>query len=646
MASEYPENSWGSYSGGSSEIPGSSSEIRCEVYPGIRVRGPRGKWEQVYPEILGKQEKEVVIDECSMATWVCGVIVIKRENEPCHTSLPFVDILSNSTICTGFLVCGELSDKGVHHTHFLCRTNSRLDSVRRAILNAQQRSDFDFDVCKLATCRYWLGMFSYLLKNPLMVFASDNKLASLAFTVIEDGSTLRYLKAPEQQERGKDVVQCINGIITEHDCKTIEDVFSHGGSRLVKYLHLSSLSNVISNCLQYVHSRNRNWDPKSFKFAPENDARAIHNILRRQNINVAEFDDYFWKWITRQAGKVNTLILQGPSNTGKSVFVRGLVALARAGSIINTSSPFFAEGICGSNIGIWEEPLLTAENAEMFKLISEGAPMQLPQKFKKPFNHPGCPILITTNHDITRFCDSERGTIMNRCRQFWFNNPVSSTERACSRDCLLRSRDERRSTPCYLNWGQYSGDISGQSGFDRFCSEGGSNSEAFGRRCGRWWCGSNDGRLCRSCSSSSIQRAESGGLGGSASASARGNLGSGGECEAGDSGRSGGRPSRRDAEHLDRRRPFAGPYPDRGDWPNWSSRGGLGRGGIDAGAGQLRGTAEGADAFRGNCGGRLQTTSRASEDAQVEGGETCTCVIEPLPQDWQCYLCFLANKHE
>nr|QTE03877.1 MAG: nonstructural protein [Turdus pallidus Chaphamaparvovirus] len=645
MASEYPEGTWGINSGGSDTVSESCDQIRCSIYPGIRLRDHRGEWVPGSCKVLGNQEKEALVDSCSMATWICGVIVIKLQNEPTHTSLPFVNILSNTSFSDRFIVCGELSEKGVHHTHFLCRTNSRLDSVRRTILNAQRASEYDFDVCKLATCRYWFGMFCYLLKNPLLVFCSDQPLADLSFTVIEKGQTLRYLKTPEVASAGKDVVRCINDIIQSNDCRSTEDVYMAGGERLVKFLHMSSLDNIIKNCLQYTHSRDRTWDPRSFRFAPDCDARPIHNILEFQGIDVQEFDTFFWKWITRTNGKVNTLIFQGPSNTGKSVFVRGLAALCRAGSIINTSSPFYAEGICGANLGLWEEPLLTAENAEMFKLISEGSPVQLPQKFKKPYNHPGCPILITTNHDICRFCISEEGTIMNRCKVFWFSNPISSSQRICSRDCLNNSRVQRRSTPCRLNWCQRGGDFSREPRSSGFCSESGEYSETSGRHCGRWWCGGNNNRRCSYCSGPSLECSDTGRSSFGASTSISGDDRSSREH----SPRSSGNGIRRDRspESSVRTSGESGRNPrERSPGDREQPRRRLGRSGISFDSRRSGTTTTGTDSISGR--GRIQSDTDSSEAKTRPSSSRipCTCLVEPLAQDWQAYLCFLARQND
>uniref|UniRef100_A0AAU7P168 Nonstructural protein 1 n=1 Tax=Hamaparvovirinae sp. TaxID=2809447 RepID=A0AAU7P168_9VIRU len=646
MATQYPESTSNTKRGRGEEICGSSGEIRCTAYPGIRTRNVRGEWEAgIYAEMDG-QAKAAIVDEFSMATWICGVIVIKQFGEPTHTSLPLVDILTALSLCDAFMVCGEISDKGVHHTHFLLRTNSRLDSVRRSIINSQKQTEYEFDVCKLATCRYWYGMFCYLLKNPLIVFASNDKIANLAFTAIEQGDTIKYLKGPDQRPEGKEVVTVITKIITEHECKTVEDIFAHGASDLVKFLHLSSLESVMKNCLQYTTARNRTWDPKTFKHAPETCPLAIHNILQKQNIDTDEFDMFFWKWICRENGKINTMILQGPSNTGKSCFIRGLAALARAGSIVNTASPFFAEGICGANIGIWEEPLLTMENAEMFKLISEGAPCQLPQKFKKPYNHPGCPIIITTNHDICRYCASEEGTIMNRCKIFWFTNTIaSSTGGFCEGHCIRACRAERRSATCYLNWGSSNRHTTWQPAHGVGGNGGPSSSKIHRNSCGRWWCGSDDDRFCSYCSRTKIKRANTGRpVKRTSTTTSRDDRSRRAEYEARSARNR--RQSGSSPELLNRPFEQSGPPLARTYDPDWSIARRVGSGGTGSDSEPTGGSDSECSEVSGGWIIYGQTTESEADEREAEIGKTCTCIVEPCAADWQAYLCYLANKYE
>lgn len=582
-----------------------------------------------------------------MGQWVCGVTIVKQENMELHSSHKFVQLLELTNLNDDFIVVGENSENNVFHTHFLIKTNSRADSVRRTLLNAQCKLNIQLDICKLAGCRYWRGMFCYLLKNPLMVYSSNQNLADLAWTMIEDGSCIRYLNKenPSRDNQCREVVKVINDIIDTHNCKTTEDIFIKGNDLLLKFLHMSNLEQVMKNCLQYKLAQKQCWDPKSFKFAPEADPRAIHNILNAQNISTEDFDQTFWKWINRENGKKNTIILIGPSNTGKTVFIRGLIQLVPSGSLINTSSPFFAEGIAGCKLGYWEEPLLTSENAEIFKQIAEGTSIMLPQKFKKPFQHPGCPIIITTNHSLTRFCASEETAFKNRTITYHWYNIVHSSSRLCSDSCLYGNRDLRGSTPCNLSWSP----SSGNSDREPITCDWGSNSggSQLISQCGRWWCGSHNNKPCRYCSGIQIQCTNTGRPSCSSSTSTSNyNRSSGGKrsSRSPEHGGSSGSPkpilrsfeqSSAPVKRISKRVRTSSPR--RGDG-ELGSRGDRENDGSDRESDPECSTISG--------GGLGSGTVKAEKTNQTDSGRVCTCIVEPLKADWQAYLCYLARKYD
>nr|QTE03853.1 MAG: nonstructural protein [Grus japonensis Chaphamaparvovirus] len=635
--------------GDSRSDPTSSTtrDIQYSNYTGIRV-GRGNNWSRYQAETLPEVDAQYLINSYSMSQWVCGVTIVKENNIELQSSYKFLELIDSCNIGDEFMVVGENSDKNIFHTHFMLKTNSRVDSVKRTLLNAQHRLGIQLDICKLANCRYWLGMFSYLLKNPLMVYCSNRNIANLAYTLIENGSCLKYLNAKQEQTEQnvcKDIVKTINNIIDEHNCTTTEEIFVKGNDILLKYLHMSNLEQIMKNCLQYKTAQKQVWDPFSFKYAPEADARAIHNILRVQKIDCNEFDETFWKWLTRQNGKKNTIILIGPTNTGKTVFIRGLIQLVPSGSLVNTSSPFFAEGISGCKIGYWEEPLLTSENAEIFKQIAEGVQIMLPQKFKKPFNHPGCPIIITTNHPITRFCASEENAFKNRCITYHWYNCITSNSRICSNDCLNGNREQRRSTTCNIRWSPSSGNTIWESNtsYNRN-SDWSSNNIS---QCGRWWCGSNNNKPCSYCARTKIECTDTRGLSSSTSTTISNNdRSSGREHETGG-------PSNRKRPRF--AKPLLRSLEQSTNFIESISRR------IRKGTGKRSDERLGPSGDRTDTGtsgesdselleipsGREQySTPQSDEESETETGNICTCIVEPLKADWQAYLCYLARKYD
>nr|QTE03861.1 MAG: nonstructural protein [Fringilla montifringilla Chaphamaparvovirus] len=630
----------------SPEIPTTSTEIQCATFSGIRTRRGTQWLQPEEPLFLDAEKEKELTDKFSMASWISGIVTIRSLSASDDVCSPFITLLDTANITDVWMVCSELSDNNVYHIHFLLQTIKRSDSIRRTLLSLQNQLNIKLEVLKLAQTRYFFGMFCYLLKNPLMVFTPNIELACLAHTCIENGQTIKYNKN-SQPDKPKDVVDIILSIIQDYDCKTIEDIYRQGSSKLLKYLHLSSLSNIMQNCLHFHQSTLDTWDPYSFINAPEADPTLIHNILKRQHINPTKFDTIFWKWLTKTNDKKNTIVIIGPSNTGKSYFIRGLLTLLKAGSLVNTSSPFFAEGICGSIIAYWEEPLLTQENAEMFKLITEGAPIQIPQKFKKPFNHPGCPLIITTNHDICRFCPSEKPTLDNRIIYFHFTSTMSSSPGCDSRCCLHSSRLQRRSTPCRLNWSQYSGDLHRRPQFDGLCWPSRSNCQTPRSTCGRWWCNEHQNRLCSSCSSSNFECSSSRGSSSSTSSSISRNYRSSQNPYPSGSTSHGIRRSTNticlsgplcrcglcisSSPNSNWRNRYRHPEPHRS-------------GGTRGNDNRTRKLSP--ESSSSNYSGNVHTTDQTqTKTSSSTTGQICTCILEPLPQDWQAYISYLALQN-
>lgn len=612
-----------------------AAEIQYTTYTGIRIQR-NGQWVPNGHRILSTQETQSLIDTYALSQWACGVVVVRDSNNiPINNSVPIANILTN--ISDDFIVVGEISPPNVHHTHFLMKTTRRIDVVRRSILTEIDKMTYKIDICKLSTCRVWTGMFMYLLKNPLLVFASSENLANLAYTAIEKGMSLRYLH--KEKKNVKPIVKIINGVIQKYQCVTVEQVFKHGYEELEEYLHMSSLQATISNCLLHYQSATNNFDPKSFKYAPFKDPEIIHRILNFQNINTEEFDLIFWRWITKTNDKKNTIILYGPSNSGKSCFIRGLLQLVPSGHIVNTSSPFFAEGICGKQIACWEEPLLMQEQADMFKLIAEGSIVSIAQKFKKPYIHEGCPLIITTNHEITRFCTSEQIAIENRSITFNWSNIISSFRGSCSENCIFNRQQQRRSTPCRLSWSASSGNSNWESQIGSFGF--GSTSGISISRCGRWWCGSHNNRPCSYCSGAAKQCSNSRGSRISACTSTSGNIRSSTGNEAG---------SARDGISTGNSEPILRSIEQSGfvGGRNNKSVDGGGTDGLGSRR-DRRNSGTGKSLIERQalpCGGVGGTHSSDTENEETPAWKICTCIIEPLPQDWQAYLAYLATKYE
>lgn len=389
-----------------------------------------------------------------MKQWQCCILQLCDSNgDPFTGALCYSLFLNNLNPISSWIATAEINKEGIFHVHALLQTSQRSDSVRRTMNTVWQSlnindaftqrfgQDTTMDCLKLQRCYKPSSMFAYIMKKPIWVLSNTERLLQLCFDVNSWKLNARFQQnkenespstSPDMNTMTKEIVD----IIIANNCKSFEECLRADPQTMSKYLHRPGLMSVIQNCLTFVKATGGGWSLKLFdQYEPRPDQ--IHKCLLFQGILPSEFDYIFFRWITKQDSKRNTIIIQGPSNTGKSAFLSGLKLCIPWGEIVNTNS-FAFEGLIDSVMGCWEEPLCSSELAEKAKQVLEGMPTSIPVKFKKPHLLPRTPIFITTNHNLWRFCQQEEEMFRNRCWIFWFNYQCKDSPyfcRTCEYSC-------------------------------------------------------------------------------------------------------------------------------------------------------------------------------------------------------------------
>lgn len=395
---------------------------------------------------------------CNMKEWQCGVLQIcDYRGEPFLNPLPYALFFNDLTIVTDWICTGETNKDGIFHTHAMFRTGVRSDSLRRSMHTTWNKlmgySNFremlggrsaTMDCLKLQKCHKPESMMCYLMKNPAWVIATKYDYLDACNSI--DGWQLNERFKPKEDdgpvitEAGEmnKMTQELIELITEFGCKTFEDCLRFGPIIMQKYLHRPGLNTIVNNCLQFVKTTGSAWNLSVYeKHRPRPDY--IHRVLLFQGVPPSDFDKIFFAWITKSDSKKNTIVIQGPSNTGKSAFIAGFKQCVTWGEIVN--APTFAfEGLCDTSIGVWEEPLISPELAEKTKQVFEGMPTSIPIKHKRPQMLPRTPILVTTNHNLWRFCTQEEEMFKNRAWIFYFNY--------CPKEAIMFPRTRESSCKC------------------------------------------------------------------------------------------------------------------------------------------------------------------------------------------------------
>ncbi|AUW34315.1 nonstructural protein 1 [Grus japonensis parvovirus 1] len=408
----------------------------------------------------------------NMKQMQCGILVLSDEDSvPIENPIAYALLLNELHSVTQWFITGEYSDKDVFHCHAVFVTQSRTDSLRRSFGNAFDKlkntdsflnfvpQNSMFDLLKLQRCQKPESMIAYCMKEPQWVLSNSTQLLQCAYDIDEHGLNERFKKTePEEQKEQVEMNAMVKDIvdtIMTGNCKTFEQCLQFRPDTMAKYLHRPGLTSIVQNCLAFVKATGQHWTLQLFENFDIN-PEAIHKILLFQGIEPTSFDTVFHSWLTKQDSKRNTIILQGPSNTGKSAFIQGFKQCVPWGEIVNTNSGFAFEALQDNPFGVWEEPLMSPELAEKFKQVAEGMPTSIPIKYKKPFLLPRTPIIITTNHDIWRFCRQEEPMFRNRCWIFNFQHT--------SKDAVYVPRISERSCQCrYCQGSRGRSDASGST---------------------------------------------------------------------------------------------------------------------------------------------------------------------------------------
>uniref|UniRef100_A0AAU7P172 Nonstructural protein 1 n=1 Tax=Hamaparvovirinae sp. TaxID=2809447 RepID=A0AAU7P172_9VIRU len=363
---------------------------------------------------------------------------------------PYCFLLNNIPSVKKWLLCAETDSNQQVHVHLLALTPQRSDAFKRTLervwpnvcisaMQDMEDNDPSLEIVKCSKCHKPSSLLAYMTKDPLWIAASSlDTLIVLQSVYAHDlGERFRTKQELERLKRADPntanmhtITAEITDVIMNHNCKSVEDCMRAAPDIIAKHLHRAGLATIIQNCIAWVTSTGGGWSMQTVAAKYPQHPDYIHRILLHQNILPQEFDPIFYKWITKKDLKKNTIVLWGPSNTGKSAFLTGLKMCLNWGEVVN-SNTFAFEGLINTQLGIWEEPLISPELAEKAKQIFEGMETSIPVKYRKPIKLVRTPIIITTNHAPWRFCTKEEEMFLNRMYIFRWNYNMHLTSYIC-----------------------------------------------------------------------------------------------------------------------------------------------------------------------------------------------------------------------
>nr|QTE03798.1 MAG: nonstructural protein 1 [Cygnus atratus Chaphamaparvovirus] len=378
---------------------------------------------------------EMEIKQMNMKSYIGTVLQLADgDGNIIEDAIAYCHLIDAMKCNTEWIVISEHNKDGIFHVHGLVKNNFRTDSWRRSIqsawnimsVNPQWINKFGtgctMDCLKCQKAHKPGALMEYMTKDPVWICGNTDRILQLSYDMVMWDMGARFAAEPEPKPINLDaanpMISELLGAITMKNCKSLEDLMRAEPDLVVKYLHRPGFQAVVQNCLTYAKCTKANWKLSVFQNSPC-DPSTIHAFLLHQGVDIDRWDLTFYRWITKQNGKKNTICIEGPSNTGKTSLFIGLKQICPCGEIVNAQN-FNYEGLYEQYWGVWDEPLCADEQAEKFKQIAGGEPCAIPIKHKKPVQLPQMPILITTNRPFWFWCPTQEAMFRNRFELFYF----------------------------------------------------------------------------------------------------------------------------------------------------------------------------------------------------------------------------------
>nr|WAX26092.1 MAG: nonstructural protein [Army ant associated chapparvovirus 8] len=327
------------------------------------------------------------------------------------------------------LVC-EKSDEGVIHWHMIWFTSKRSDNAKRLLQKYLMKFNISISCQQTRSTKHLLR---YILKNPITVaIGLDEALKKYTMKILGE--------EPVQKEKETDLfpnqmVRDFINVMKDTRRYTFEELVLVRPDIMQKYLHKPNIEAIINNCKLYLLKPKRITETmlRLTLDIVVTDLFPLWFTLRYHDINAREFILDFWNVLFLTSDKHNVLCLQGPSNSGKTYFIRPLANIFNYGEVV-TGGTFMFQNCINTEMIIWEEPLIGSDYAELCKRVFEGMTTQVNVKFKPPQTLYRTPVIMTTNKDVWHYCDSDESAFRNR--MFHYNFTKDMPIGRCSRSKL------------------------------------------------------------------------------------------------------------------------------------------------------------------------------------------------------------------
>lgn len=321
-----------------------------------------------------------------------------------------------------YVLVSEHSKDNILHWHVILFTSKRSDNAKRSLQARFETIKKNVSIAVQQT-KSFKHLSRYILKDPLHISVGhSDELWDLILHV--------YLSEEKYQPKEKEfqnlMIDDIIKAMRSTNKYTYEELLHFAPETMKKYLHKSNIDSVIQNCKLFLLKPGDNiltFDRITNQTIASTHLIPILNFLSYQEVDSIQFLLDLYAVLFKTNKKKNCFIIQGPSNTGKTTFIRGLINFFNWGEI-TSGGHFMFQNCVNKELLIWEEPLIGPDYVELCKRAFEGMDTQVSVKFKAPQTMYRTPIIITTNKDIWHYSSADKLALSNRCFIYHFNRSV------------------------------------------------------------------------------------------------------------------------------------------------------------------------------------------------------------------------------
>lgn len=194
------------------------------------------------------------------------------------------------------------------------------------------------------------------------------------------------------------------------------DVIVKKAQEMFRAQHITqSLDEIMKN--KRVLDKYGSFKPPPGYLTTRETINMIQKFCIHNGFLTTSFLDNLFDVLTKALPKVNTFVLQGEANSGKSWILRSLLPWfmffgeVRAGTGYN----FLWQDCLDTSLIFVEELMITQDIVEQCKLVFEGASTAVHVKCKGDQLLNRTPVLVTCNHSMWKWCQADMKALKARC---------------------------------------------------------------------------------------------------------------------------------------------------------------------------------------------------------------------------------------